>query len=301
MEKLEMLWISLCVFICCSSLLHGSVEPSNYEDLDESVYQYDLGVALIFQNEAPYLKEWIEYYKILGVQHFYFYNNCSIDNYLEVLKPYYETGIIELLDWPPHFGEPYDCWPKIQNSAYADALKRARKDRVKWLAIIDSDEFLVPRKVDTLTEFLVSYENNDISIVRVRWVMFGTSYVYKIPEDSLLIEKLTLNAGYWKTLWKSIVRPERLNPDLIGNPHVQHTLPEFQDIWLSVDDIQCNHYWARDEYYLHNFKIPRRGRFGETPEYCVKWNDWFNQYYMPASEPILRFVPLLRKNMGFDE
>jgi hypothetical protein len=262
-------------------------------------YRYELGVVLIFRGEAPYLKEWLEYYLMLGVQHFYLYNNYSTDHYLEVLSPYTESGIVELFDWPPYEGKPFTIWPYVQNSSYDDALNRARLDRVKWLAIVDSDEFLVPRKVDTLTELLCKYENDEISIVRIWWIMFGTSNVSKIPEDKLLIETLTRNAGGWKSLWKSIVRPERLSPDLFGNPHSQHSLPQFQNVWLSTEVIQCNHYWSRDEFYLHTYKIPRRVETGLEAESCLKLNERFNQFQEPACEPILRFVPPLRKRMGF--
>ena len=36
---------------------------------------YDLSVCAIFKDEASYLKEWIEYHKLVGVQHFYLYEN----------------------------------------------------------------------------------------------------------------------------------------------------------------------------------------------------------------------------------
>ena len=51
-------------------------------------YQYDITVGAIFQNEAPYLKEWIDYHKSVGVDHFVLYNHFSKDNYEEVLYPY---------------------------------------------------------------------------------------------------------------------------------------------------------------------------------------------------------------------
>ena len=44
---------------------------------------YNVSACAIFQNEAPYLKEWIEYHRLIGVEHFYLYNNGSTDNYDE--------------------------------------------------------------------------------------------------------------------------------------------------------------------------------------------------------------------------
>lgn len=50
--------------------------------------QYKVSVCAIFKNEAPYLKEWIEFNRIVGVEHFYLYNNNSEDNYEEIIAPY---------------------------------------------------------------------------------------------------------------------------------------------------------------------------------------------------------------------
>ena len=44
-----------------------------------------LSVVAIAKNEAPYIKEWIEYHKLVGVERFYFYDNGSTDNTREVL------------------------------------------------------------------------------------------------------------------------------------------------------------------------------------------------------------------------
>lgn len=49
-------------------------------------------VCLRFRDEARFLEEWIEYYLAAGVDHFLLYNNFSIDNYQQVLRPYQDRG-----------------------------------------------------------------------------------------------------------------------------------------------------------------------------------------------------------------
>ena len=44
-------------------------------------YPYQLSVIAIFQNEDRFLKEWLDFYRVLGVDHFYLFNNLSEDNY----------------------------------------------------------------------------------------------------------------------------------------------------------------------------------------------------------------------------
>lgn len=63
-----------------------------FQTRDKRRCAYSLSVCSIFKNEAPYLREWIEYHLIVGIEHFYLYNNNSEDNFEEVLRPYIEKG-----------------------------------------------------------------------------------------------------------------------------------------------------------------------------------------------------------------
>ncbi len=49
--------------------------------------KYSITICGIFKNEASYLKEWIEYHEMIGIEHFYLYNNNSDDNYRDILQP----------------------------------------------------------------------------------------------------------------------------------------------------------------------------------------------------------------------
>jgi hypothetical protein len=288
------------VFFLLLFIFPGSLAYSKH-------YKKDLAVALIFRDEAPYLKEWIEYHRLLGVERFYLYNNESTDNYREVLAPYIKKKIVELFEWHgDHSAMPK--WNAIQCLAYVNAVKRAKKDRVKWIAIIDSDEFLVPAQENSLVDLLERYDSPDIGGVRVRWVMFGTSFVFKIPDDKLLIETLLLNEGWVNGAWKSIFRPERVDLDVSRGPLLGPHAPKYLPGWekaplLDVQEIQCNHYWTRDEYYFYNFKIPRRAKWnlkeGTAKEWCENAAKNYNRS-TPAGEVILRFIPELRRRMHLD-
>ncbi len=71
-----------------------------HESLAEANSQDYLAVAAIFRNEAPYLAEWIEFHRLVGVEKFYLFNNLSADEYLTVLQPYIDDDIVELIEWP---------------------------------------------------------------------------------------------------------------------------------------------------------------------------------------------------------
>lgn len=142
--------------------------------------KYIFSICSIFKDEAPYLKEWIEYHLIVGVDHFYMYNNFSSDNYLEVLSPYIEKGIVTLKNWPVKQG---------QISAYEDFIKEKSKE-TKWVGFIDIDEFIVPNEMDNIKDFLAKFENRPT--VLLYWKMFGTSGLINRKTGNLVTEDFTV-------------------------------------------------------------------------------------------------------------
>lgn len=237
-------------------------------------YQYDLAVSAIFRNEGPYLKEWVEFHKLVGVQHFYLYNHCSEDNYAEVLAPYIERGEVELLNVGQGLTRPNIIeWNLLQGSSYTQALRKAT-GVCKWVAFLDIDEFLFPTEPIGLVEVLREYEG--YGGVGVNWLMFGTSGVEKISPNDLLIERLTRCAplDYSTNLHiKSIIRPEFVAE--IKNPHFANYYPGFFQVntdhlpysgpfspYVQVNKLRINHYWTRDEDYFCRFKVPRRTQWG---------------------------------------
>ncbi len=92
----------------------------------------DLAIVTIMKNEAPYVKEWLDYHILVGVHKFYIYDNDSTDNLKEVLAPYIKSGIVEYT---------FFTGAEQQLPAYNDCFEK-HKDDVEWLAVIDADEFI---------------------------------------------------------------------------------------------------------------------------------------------------------------
>jgi hypothetical protein len=73
-----------------------------------------------FRDAAPYLAEWVEFHLLLGVEHFYLYNNNSVDDYKGALEPYIRAGVVSLAEWPalPAFPTSYeDCVARHKHEA----------------------------------------------------------------------------------------------------------------------------------------------------------------------------------------
>lgn len=142
-------------------------------------FKYKISLCLIFKDEAPYLKEWLEYHLLIGIDHFYLYNNNSEDSFKEVLKPYIEKGVVSLIDFPEKYA---------QVKAYQDCYKKT-KDETEWLGYIDADEYINLIKYNSIKDLL-----DDVSFypsLYLNWRMFGTSGHINENAKQLTIERYT--------------------------------------------------------------------------------------------------------------
>lgn len=252
-----------CLFSCLLLIL---VAPCG-------LFSYELGIAAMFRNEANYLKEWIEYHHMLGVDHFLLYNDRSTDHWAEVLEPYISSNLVEVFDHNVPPGTP--VFPIWQMTAYKDALRRS-KGNAKWLAFIDIDEFILPKKNTTILECLNQFFHS-ASGVYACWINFGTNGVNITPGEPILTRLTASSDPYHprNASGKSIVRVDDVVIDRIRSPHhlvlregAQYYngsgLPlYFDDVDLCVDSIhtsdyiQINHYPMRGEDYYQNVRLPK--------------------------------------------
>jgi Glycosyltransferase family 92 len=263
--------------------------------------KYELSVCAIFQNEAPFLKEWIEFHKLQGVQHFFLYNNNSDDDFLDVLDPYIKSGEITLKEWPfryPH--ENHAEWLSIQTRAYMNCIRQYGV-KTTWLACIDIDEFLFCPNGMTVVSFLKNYQA--FGGLCVYWRVFGTSHLETIPPNVLMIEALT-KCSHPKSALNQFVK-SIVQPKFVADCHSAHTFI-YKNNYFAIDTdgnvvnsgnvpyciqdkIRINHYWTRTESWFRERKIPSikaRGREDQIQlaESCNLDDD----------TAILQFVPTLR-------
>ena len=144
--------------------------------------EYKVSLCTIFKNEAPYLKEWIEFNHLIGVDHFFLYNNNSDDDYLSVLQPYINRKLVTLIQWPKD---------QAQLECYDDCIHKFRS-MTQWLGFIDVDEFIVPIKTNNIYDFLKQFEKNR-GAVKIYWKMFGTSGMINRDLDTLVTERFTVS------------------------------------------------------------------------------------------------------------
>ena len=234
----------------------------------KKLFLHDLAVVAIIKNEAPYLREWLDYHLLAGVDHFYLYDNDSTDNQAEVAKPYVEAGFVDYFNAPGKI---------LQMAVYNDAVKRF-KFHCRHMAFIDADEFIYPKTnqsiVGTLDE--IFSRSPDAAGVAINWQLFGSNGHETADLSCGVLERFTRRA---QTDWspnnggnasvKTVANPRTIN--FILYPHHANyfeglravnengqIVPAFRNSPVTAEKIAVNHYYTKSREEFIN-KI-RRGR-----------------------------------------
>jgi glycosyl transferase family 92 len=267
----------------------------------------DVAICCVFKNEADWLKEWIEFHKLIGVTHFYLYNNVSTDHYMEVLKPYLTSGEVELFEFEE---TPLKTYHQIEIYNHTLSISRGF---TQWLAAIDTDEFIVPWETKNLITYLNGIPDY-VGGIEIHWQTFGTSWIKSLNPGELLIEKLILRAHCSESInkWvKSIVRPHYAKrwesahvctyfpgfKDLQVNPCGKNDAPENE---LSVKQIRIHHYIWRTEDFFYQVKLPRISKWDFNVFQTKSPHDYVPILNGEIDLTMMYFVPDLKK-IVFDD
>ena len=266
-----------------------------------------LAICAIYKDEAPYLHEWIEFHRLVGVERFFLYDNRSVDDHAEVLAPYVERGEVVV-----HAVADHD-WPKDvpQRAAYQHCIAE-HADEARWIAFIDLDEFLFARDGRPLPEHLRDYE--PWPGVGVNWAVFGPSGHVTRPAGPVIESYVNrIETGENRCI-KNVVDPARVTPDgaalhkftyteLGAVDENRYPIGEGYTKTVSRTRLQLNHYMTKslEEWRVRSMRArPALERRKGTP-----LRRPFNPEVMEArerlgerDEAILRYVPALKEAMG---
>ena len=274
----------------------------NPAPLRDTKYKYS--ICSIFKNEAPYIREWIEYHLLLGFEHFYLYQNNSTDNYLEVLKPYIEKGVVTLIEWPEHPGQlsSYKHW-------YA-----TYRNETQWVSFLDLDEFFCPNRATSVDEWMSPFKN--YPVVMIYWQMFGTNGLIEHDSNKPVIEqyinswekkvnigKLIYNTSYdISTFFRGMMHSFDVKYMGLNIPPInQYGYFVCNGIhrYNNHDDVQINHYWSKS--YGNYKKKHERGSaaFGKSWKTFDQflWHEHFNT---SSNYVIFRFLTELKLKLRGD-
>jgi hypothetical protein len=216
--------------------------------------KYNISLCCIIKDER-YLEEFIIYYSIIGVEHFYIYDNESNIPIKDRLSNDYFKNICTIIDFPG----------KVQQlNAYNNCLEKYGNE-TKWLIFVDGDEYILPKKHDNLKNFLNDYD--DAYAIGINWIMFGSSFHEK-KQDGFLIDKYRMCNKSQNPHIKTIVKPEYTIK--MTDPHTAELTDntKYMDSKKNiihgpfnqnetVDIIQINHYHGKS--YEEQLEKKKRG------------------------------------------
>jgi len=239
---------------------------------EKNLFLYDLAVVAIFKDEGKYLREWLDYHLLAGVEHFYLYNNDSSDDYAEVLAPYVENNLVTLTDWSGRF---------VMYSAYNDAIARHRFD-CRYMAFIDLDEFIYPKTNQNIVEVVDEIFSRDTkaAALGINWQIFGSNGEEKADYSRGVLERFTRRAPSDWTIFKednanigNIYIKSIVNPRLVDyylSPHFAIYFKGLKSInsdgaetWnagnhpICADKIVLNHYFTKSKEEYEKKKLPK--------------------------------------------
>jgi len=183
---------------------------------------YSLAVCAVVHDEAIYLLEWAAFHSLVGVQHFYIYDNESEDETEATLAPLISAGWVTYTAWP---GDKRSAQERMLDECFSPSSHIASQLTAGgWIAHFDIDEFLIPVSqtlwgvagalvgADTfvLHDLLSAYADVGIGAVSVDRVEFGASGHATRPPGLVMqnyAERLVDVGPATESLGKLLVRP----------------------------------------------------------------------------------------------
>lgn len=169
-------------------------------------------ICAIAKNENRYIREWVEYYKNLGVSKIVLYDNNDVtgETFNPVIGDYMKSGFVEVVDYRgkhKSFTKKYAESSKdhgVQQDAYEECYHKYSDD-YDWFGFFDIDEFLFIRDNKTLFEMLSNPALDKVDVIQFNWVCFGDNGHLRY-EDIPVRERFLTHSKYQSEHVKSMVR-----------------------------------------------------------------------------------------------
>lgn len=252
-----------------------------------------LAACCVFKDELRYLREWIEYHRLVGVERFYMVSNDDSPEAAEaLLRPYIERGLVV-------FGASRGgLFAQMQNMIYVDVIRLAR-GQTRWLAFLDADEFLLPVDADGVPELLARYEAH--AALAVNWACFGSSGLREAPPLQTAGFRMRLrDEGEENRTFKSIVDPTRVTASF--NPHrfvLADSEPLIDEFGATVGHAFRN---ENDPFFGRCLRI-NHYRVRSAEEFAAKAERWRGSGHPEMADPeaVRRFWEQNDRNEVLDE
>ena len=125
-----------------------------------------VALCVVAKEENRYISEFIDYYKKLGINKIYLYDNNNIngEKFDDILKNYIKKKIVQIIDFRGIL--------RPQKLAFSQCYYN-NKYNYDWIAFYDVDEFLYLYKFQRIDKFLSLSKFKNCSSLLINWKNYG--------------------------------------------------------------------------------------------------------------------------------
>lgn len=147
-----------------------------------------IALCCIGRLENNYAVEYIEYYKKIGFDKIFIYDNNydGEEHFEDILQVYIDDGFVEIID----YRNKTLCQMKSYEECY-----NTHSNEYDWIAFLDFDEYITFKNDETIKEYLSDKKFNDFECIHLNWMYYGDNDIVKYDNRPLL-ERFTKPADY---------------------------------------------------------------------------------------------------------
>ena len=144
----------------------------------ENLKTKEVALCVIAKNENLYIKEFVEYYKNLGIKKIYLYDNNDIngENFNTILNNYINSKFIKIKNIRGK--------SEVQLFAFNNCYQRYLNE-YSWFMFLDVDEFLYIKNNKTLSYFLSDNRFFNCNTIFINYKEYGDSDLLKYDNRSI--------------------------------------------------------------------------------------------------------------------
>lgn len=124
-------------------------------------------LCCIGRQENKYIREFVDYYKRIGVTNICLYDNNrdGEDDFHDVIGDYINSGFVILKNYR-------NMLPPVQFIAYNECYKEYKND-YDWFLFFDIDEFMFINQDDSIKSYLSREMFKNYDVIHINWLNFG--------------------------------------------------------------------------------------------------------------------------------
>lgn len=189
-------------------------------------------LCCIGRKENQYIREFIEYYKDLGINKICLFDNNydGEDDFHDVIGDYIDEGYVILKD--------YRNKSTCQLQAYQECYDTYGKS-YDWIAFFDIDEFLTLPKCKTISEYLSNPKFNDKDCICINWMCYGDNGLVH-NDGRKCLERFTQPLPFDKKIAYNIPEDLHVKSIVKGNISIQWKTLTFSHAPYIASNKYCN-------------------------------------------------------------